>query len=209
MKILLIVVVLVVAFVAGGILWMGMPTGPSLDEVAHLRTPSLVEMGPQKVLLVRAQGNPNDVGKEAFGLLMKTYYQLEGVPKGGADLKSPRARWPVGIEEDMDQWVGLYAMPVPETVTDLPEGASSDGLTVELVTWEYGLMAQILHVGPYDQEVPTVESLKEFIEAEGYVISGLHEEDYLKGPGFLFAGNPDKYLTLIRYPVTEVGGGGG
>ena len=40
----------------------------------------------------------------------------------------------------------------------------------------------------------------------GYEVSGLHEEDYLKGPGFLFAGNPDEYLTLIRYPVSKVVG---
>jgi effector-binding domain-containing protein len=205
-KILLIVVVLIVACVAGAVIWMGMPQGPSLKDVAHLRTPSIVEMGPQKVLLVRAKGNPNEAGKQAFGLLMKTYYQLEGVPKGGPDFKPPRARWPVGIEEDMDQWVGMYAMPLPETVTELPEGASADGLTVELVNWEYGEVAQILHVGPYDQEMENVQTLMDFIEAEGYEVSGLHEEEYLRGPGFLFAGNPDNYLTLIRYPVRKVVG---
>ncbi len=209
MKILLIVVVLIVAFVAGAVVWIGMPKGPSLEEVAHMRAPALVEMAPQKVLLVRAQGNPNDVAGAAFGLLMKTYYQLDGVPKGGADFKPPRARWPVGVEEEMDSWMGLYAMPIPETVTAVPEGASSDGLTVELATWEYGMMAQILHVGRYDQEPPTVQTLMNFIEAEGYEVSGLHEEDYLKGPGFLFAGNPDDYLTLIRYPVSKAVGEGG
>jgi len=209
MKILLIVVVLIVAFGAGAVIWMGMPKGPSLEEVAHLRAPVLVEMGPQKVLLVEAKGNPNDVGKAAFGLLMKTYYKLEGVPKGGADFQPPRARWPVGVEEDMNEWIGLYAMPVPEAVATLPEGASSDGLTVELATWEYGYVAQILHVGRYDQEPETVQTLMDFIEAEGYEVSGLHEEDYLKGPGFLFAGNPDEYLTLIRYPVSKVVGEGG
>ena len=140
---------------------------------------------------------------------MKTYFQLDGVPKGGGDFQSLRARWPVGVEEDMNEWIGLYAMPVPEAVTTVPEGASSDGLTVELATWEYGYMAQILHVGRYDEEPATVQTLMNFIEAEGYEVSGLHEEDYLKGPGFLFAGNPDNYLTLIRYPVSKVVGEGG
>jgi hypothetical protein len=205
-KILLIAVVFVLAAVAGGVIWIGMPKGPSLEEVAHLATPSIERMDAQKVLLVRARGNPNEVGKQAFGLLMKTYYGLPDVPKGGPEFKPPRARWPVGAEVAMEEWEGLYAMPVPETVTELPEGAASEGLTVELATWEYGEVAQILHVGRYDQEEETVNRLIAFIESQGYQISGLHEEEYLKGPGMLFMGNPDRYLTLIRYPVERVGG---
>ena len=32
-------------------------------------------------------------------------------------------------------------------------------------------------------------------------IAGPHEEEYLRGPGMLFAGDPGTYLTLIRYQV--------
>jgi hypothetical protein len=160
-------------------------------------------MGPQKVLQVRAQGDPNAVGKKAFGLLMKSYFGLKGVPKRGPSFNPPRARWPVGVDTPMEEWVGLYAMPVPESVTEVQGGESTDGLTVELASWEYGEVAQILHVGGYDEETADTEALKEFIRSQGYEITGLHEEEYLKGPGFLFAGNPDKYLTLIRYPVKK------
>ena len=66
----------------------------------------------------------------------------------------------------MDEWTGLYAMPVPESVTELPEEASAGDLSMELATWEYGEVAQILHVGRWDQEEPTVERLKEFIESK-------------------------------------------
>ena len=82
MKILLIVVVLLVIIGGAAVVWIGMPKGPSLGEVAHLREPRLLRMDPQKVLLVRAHGNPNAVGKNAFGLLMKSYFGLKGVPKG-------------------------------------------------------------------------------------------------------------------------------
>ena len=204
MKILLIIVVLVVVLAAGVVVWMGMPKGPSLRDVAHLQTPQILEMEPQNVLQVRAQGDPNAVGKKAFGLLMKTYFGLKGVPKRGPAFKPPRARWPVGMEIPMEEWVGLYAMPVPGSVTEVGGGESKDGLTVELVTWEYGEVAQILHVGRYDEEVADTEALKEFIRSQGYEIDGLHEEEYLKGPGFLFPGNPDQYLTLIRYPVRKI-----
>jgi hypothetical protein len=204
MKILLIVVVVIVLLLAGVVVWMGMPRGPSLEEVARLQTPQILEMGPQKVLLVRAKGNPNDVGKKAFGLLMKTYFGLKGVPKGGPDFKPPRARWPVRAEIPMEEWDGLYAMPVPESVTYLGDSGAGDGFSVELATWEYGEVAQILHVGRYDAETSTVETLHGFIRSQGYEISGLHEEEYLKGPGFLFAGNPEEYLTVIRYPVKKI-----
>jgi effector-binding domain-containing protein len=203
MKILLIGIVVVVVLLACLVVWMGMPRGPSLDEVAHLKTPQILEMDPQKVLLVRATGNPNEVGKQAFGLLMKTYFGLKGVPKGGPEFKAPRARWPVQADVPMEEWEGLYAMPVPETVTDLGE-AGGGRLSIGLATWEYGEVAQILHVGRYNAETPTVENLHGFIRSQGYEIAGLHEEEYLKGPGFLFAGNPDKYLTIIRYPVEKI-----
>jgi hypothetical protein len=203
-KILLIVVVLVAVLLVGVFLWMGLPKGPSLDKVAHLRTPQILDMDSQKVLQVRAKGDPNAVGKRAFGLLMKTYFGLKGVPKGGPSFKPPRARWPVESGLPMEEWEGLYAIPVPESVTELSPVASKDGLTVELAEWEYGEVAQILHVGRYDAEIPTVETLNGFIRSQGYEIAGLHEEEYLKGPGFLFMGNPDNYLTIIRYPVRKI-----
>ena len=206
MKIALVVAIVLVLLVVAGIVWIGMPKGPALSEVAHLQTPQILEMDPQKVLLVRAQGNPNVVGKTAFGLLMKTYFGLKDVPKGGSSFTPPRARWPVDSEAAKEEWVGLYAMPVPETVTDVPDGASAGGLTVELTTWEYGEVAQILHVGRYDEEPPTVEKLKAHVRSQGYEVFGLHEEEYLRGPGLFFAGNPEKYLTIIRYPVRKSGG---
>jgi hypothetical protein len=79
---------------------------------------------------------------------------------------------------------------------------------VELVTWDYGEVAQILHVGRYDAEIDDTETLLGFIRSQGYEVTGLHEEEYLKGPGFLFAGNPDNYLTVIRYPVRKIDFGG-
>ncbi len=209
MKIVLIILVVLAVLMVGLVIWMGLPRGPSLEQVAHLRTPQILEMPPQQVLLVRARGNPNQVGKQAFGLLMKTYFGLKGVPKGGPDFKPPRARWPVQAGIPMVEWEGLYAMPVPEAVTTIGGARTSQGLSVELATWEYGEVAQILHVGRYDAEVPTVETLHGFIRSQGYVIDGPHEEEYLKGPGFLFAGDPDKYLTIIRYPVKKLSAGTG
>jgi hypothetical protein len=37
----------------------------------------------------------------------------------------------------------------------------------------------------------------------GYVIAGEHEEEYIKGPGMFSKGDPEKYLTIIRYRVKK------
>jgi len=42
-----------------------------------------------------------------------------------------------------------------------------------------------------------------FIEENEYKVTGAHEEEYLKGPGMFFMGNPKKYQTIIRYPVEK------
>lgn len=184
-----------------GAYWWGSPKGPGLSDVEHLRTPRIVTLPPQKVLVVTATGDPDAVGGEAIGLLMSTYFRLDGVPKSGPDVPAPRARWPLGSDTPRDQWVGVYAMPVPETVTALPDGVSKGDLTVELTTWEYGEVAEVLHVGPYETEESTVSGLHDFIARGGYEIAGDHEEEYLRGPGAWFAGDPAAYLTLIRYAV--------
>jgi hypothetical protein len=202
MKLFLSLVALAVVVLIGVIVWIGSPRGPRLRDVAHLRAPRLTTLPSQKVLLVTARGDPNTVGKKAFGQLMRTYYGLKGVAKGGAAFKAPRARWP-DAGGAPGGWTGLYAMPVPDSVTELPAGRSEAGLEVGLTTWEYGEVAEILHVGPYSAEEPTVARLKSFIAERGYEIAGDHEEEYLRGPGMLFAGDPSGYLTLIRYPVRK------
>ena len=70
-----------------------------------------------------------------------------------------------------------------------------------ITTWAYGDVAEILHVGPYNAEQPDIERLLNFIKSRGYRVVGDHEEEYVRGPGMLFASDPDKYLTIIRLRV--------
>ncbi|MFH0768533.1 MAG: GyrI-like domain-containing protein, partial [Chloroflexota bacterium] len=71
------------------------------------------------------------------------------------------------------------------------------GINVKLETWDYGTVAQILHLGSYDQEQPNIERLHKFIEESGYEIAGMHEEEYLTRPDSKFP------KTIIRYPVKK------
>ncbi len=166
---------------------------PPVDDA--LKAPRLTTKPDQKMLVVEAKGDPNTAGGAAFGLLFKTFFSLPGV-----QMAPPRARWssPDLGRDDKSAWVGYYALPLPESVTGLPAGLQG----VKIEVWKYGEVAEILHVGAYDKETPTIEALHKHIADKGYEIAGMHEEEYLVGPGM---GNapPESYRTIIRYQVKK------
>ncbi|MGD0765168.1 MAG: GyrI-like domain-containing protein [Dehalococcoidia bacterium] len=61
-----------------------------------------------------------------------------------------------------------------------------------------GLSAQIMHVGPYAAEAPTIEKLHAFIAEQGYEPSGKHHEIYLGDPR---RSAPEKLKTVVRQPI--------
>ena len=72
-----------------------------------------------------------------------------------------------------------------------------------MTTWEYGDVAEILHVGPYSREEPTMQRLKSFAGQQGYTFLEGHEEEYVRGPTMSGPGDTEKYLTIIRYRVKK------
>jgi len=63
--------------------------------------------------------------------------------------------------------------------------------------------AQIMHIGPYADEAPTIRKLHEFILSQGYMLDGKHHEIYLGDPR---RSSPEKLRTIIRQPfVTPAG----
>ena len=60
-----------------------------------------------------------------------------------------------------------------------------------------GRCAQILHVGPFTDEGPTVEKLHEFIESRAR-LAGKHHEIYLSD---IRRADPGKWRTIIRQPM--------
>jgi hypothetical protein len=178
---------------------------PIPPQFAHLTSPQLVTRPAERMLVVEARGDPRLVGGRAFGLLFQLYYQIPETPKGPQP-SAPRARWPVAFDQPREQWIGLYALPIPEAVTTLPAHTAPEGLRAVIGTWEYGPTVEVLHVGPYDQEAPTVQRLQEFAEANGYLLSAEHEEEYIRGPTMAGPGDPARYLTILRYRVTKRAG---
>ncbi|HXZ77998.1 MAG TPA: GyrI-like domain-containing protein [Streptosporangiaceae bacterium] len=64
--------------------------------------------------------------------------------------------------------------------------------------WAEGRCAQLLHVGPYASEEPSIARLHQAIAAAGYRPRGRHHEIYLGDPR---RSAPEKLRTILRHPV--------
>lgn len=196
---LLLLVGTLIAAGAAAIWWFS--RGPDVSQFADLREPRLTRLDDQRMLVVEATGDPSVVSGSAFKLLFSTYYKLSGISRS-ARPPAPRARWVLSLATPRNQWIGRYALPVPDSVV-APPAESSSPMRTSLTTWSYGDVAEILHVGRYSTEEPDINRLRGFIDSHGYRVVGDHEEEYVKGPGMIFAGDPDKYLTIIRLRVEK------
>lgn len=69
---------------------------------------------------------------------------------------------------------------------------------LRLETLEEGMSGQVLHVGPYSAEAPTIEALHRYIQDRGYRLAGKHHEIYMSDPR---RAGEEKLKTIIRHPV--------
>jgi hypothetical protein len=74
---------------------------------------------------------------------------------------------------------------------------------LEYTRWAEGRCAQLLHIGPYAAEAPSIAALHEAIAGSGYRPRGRHHEIYLGDPR---RSAPEKLRTIIRHPVEPVHG---
>lgn len=176
------------------------PEGARYSDYAYLENPRFVVLPSVNVLQVKTKGNPSITIQPAVRLLHKTYRKLTGVSLL-PDRHMPIARWYFEPDSPVSEWEGRIIIPVPDSIEEIPPVHDDSDLTVELTKWEYGEVAEILHVGPCHLKYITRNKLKKFIESQGYLITGPLEEQYIKGPGEFWAVDPEDYLTIIRYQV--------
>jgi len=163
------------------------------------KEPQILEMPPQKMAVVYGKGTPDKVFSELMPALYGSVYTLKfDLKKKGLPtfkVSGLRARYPDAHLLPMEQWTHIIGLPIPEDTTSLPQKVP--GVEVKLETWQYGTVAQILHLGAYDQEQPNIERLHKFIAENGYEIAGAHEEEYLTTP------DAKVPKTIIRYAVKK------
>ncbi len=161
--------------------------------------PQILEMPAQKMAVIRARGAPDEVFPAVMPALYGSVYTLKfELKKKGLEtfkVSGLRARYPDAHLAPMQEWTHIIGLPIPQDTVSLPQKVSAT--PVEIETWQYGTVAQILHLGPYDQEQASIERLHRFIQDSGYEIAGAHEEEYLTRP------DARVMKTIIRYEIKK------
>jgi hypothetical protein len=201
-----------------------MPTIDYKKELKQLYAPSAkepvqAEVPPLHFLMIEGQGDPNTVPEYVVAVetLYALAYALKFKVKRGASgvdfavMPLEGLWWGAEIDwHDTGQrssWQWTMMIMQPEHVTaELFEQALAEtrqkkpALALDRVRFECydeGLAAQILHIGPYATEGPTVARLHAFIEQQGRAPRGKHHEIYLGDPR---KSAPEKLRTVIRQP---------
>ncbi len=185
---------------------------------------AMVEVPPLRYLAIEGEGNPNtaEAYARAVEALYSVSYTLKFASKKqlGRDFTvAPleglwRADDPASFvtrEKDAWRWTMLIAQPDwigDEMVEDAKaEVTRKKGFPavadLRSLTLHEGLSVQILHIGPYDDEGPTLARLHDdFMPANGLTFNGDHHEIYLGDPR---KSAPERLKTILRQPVKRTG----
>jgi len=196
-------------------------------ELKHLYRPSpkefmVVDVPPMKFLMIEGHGDPNTAQEyqDAVEALYAVSYKLKFMSKKelGKDYVVPPLEglwWAEDMEtfttaRDKSAWDWTMMIMQPEWITqEMVEEAvkqvEKKGLPalskLRLETYHEGLAVQILHIGSYDDEAPTIARMHVFIDENGYELAGKHHEIYLSDPRKVA---PEKLKTVLRQPVRKI-----
>ncbi len=120
--------------------------------------------------------------------------------------------WVEGAEFDITRpegWKYTLMVMQPEHITPEMYGEALEQLRkkrgdkptfakIRLEGFEEGTCIQMMHVGPYSQEVTTIARMQAFAREKGYQLHGKHHEIYLGDPRRT---QPEKLKTVLRHPV--------
>jgi hypothetical protein len=175
-------------------------------ELKHLYAPSakdftLVDVPPINYLMVDGAGDPNTA--PAYRSAVESLYRASYAVRKAAGQKHVVAPleglwWADDLgaftarDKGAWQWTMMIAQPDFVTADMVPDG-------VRFESFDEGRCAQILHVGSYDDEAPTLARLHdEWLPANGLRERGKHHEIYLSDPRKVEAA---KLKTVLRQPV--------
>jgi len=193
-------------------------------ELKHLYQPSAkevvqVEVPTMSYLMIDGEGDPNT--SQAFSEVVEALFAVSYAVKFAVK-KGPLAIdygvmpleglwWADDMSafsiEDKSQWKWTLMIMQPDFVTkEMIESAVSEvrkkknPAAISKVRFEAlseGTCAQILHVGPFSEEGPSVEKVHRFIDSRGER-AGKHHEIYLSD---IRKADPAKWKTIIRQPM--------
>ncbi len=194
-------------------------------DLAFLYNPpkryELVEVPPLRYLMLDGQGNPNN--NPAYQAAVETLYALSYTLKFACKKTLEKDYSVMPLEglwwtpdmaqfslEDKDAWHWTMMILQPEWITAEMVAAAREEVRrkknparldeVRFEVYEEGLAAQIMYLGAYSDEAPTIADLHAFIAEQGCERHGKHHEIYLGDPRKTA---PEKLKTIIRQPVKK------
>ena len=187
---------------------------PSASKVVQ------VEIPPMNYLMVDGAGDPNTEKsyQEAVEALFTLSYTLKFMAKKGPlavdyGVMPLEGLWwgddmAAFSVEDKSNWKWTLMIMQPDFIT--PEMVATataevrkkkNPAALNKVRFEEfaeGVSAQILHIGPFAEEGPTIERIHRFIADSGHQLIGKHHEIYLSD---IRKADPKKWKTVIRQPM--------
>ncbi len=187
---------------------------------ASAKKPAIIKVPAMSCLMVDGTGDPNgQTFQEAVGTLYTVAYTMKFAFKKEKAIDYPvtalEGLWDAGDMNDFASgnraaWRWTVFMVLPDVVTKKDVAAAVSSAKekakfprfpeVRLERFAEGLCAQVMHVGPYSAEAPTIQALHRFIGEQGCVPSGRHHEIYLGDPR---RAKPEKLRTIIRQPMKK------
>lgn len=183
----------------------------------------IVDVPEMQFLKVDGHGDPNAAPEyqEAVEALYAVAYKLKFNSKKalGKDYVVPplEGLWwaddmdAFSVARDKSQWDWTMMIMTPEWITSemfdeavemVRKAKNPSALDkVRLESYHEGISVQIMHIGSYDDEGPTLAKMhNEFIAENGYVMAGKHHEIYLSDPRRVA---PEKLKTVLRQPIIK------
>lgn len=181
---------------------------------------AIVELPAMNFLMLDGAGDPNHAPafQTAVETLYAVAYTLKFMLKKGADgidygVMPLEGLWwseemaTFSVERKSD-WLWTLLIMQPDFITAAQveaakvEAAKKKDLPalsqLRFEAYHEGLSAQIMHLGPFAAEGPTIATLHTFISNQGYQLRGKHHEIYLND---LRRTAPEKLKTVIRQPI--------
>lgn len=185
---------------------------------------ALVDVPAQRFIAVDGSGDPNTSAAYARAVeaLYTVAYTIKFASKRTLDrdfVVGPlEGLWwsdrpEVFTARDKDAWQWRMLISQPDWITeDFIDDAKQTALAkkglpaiadVRYEPMHEGLCAQVLHIGPYDDEGPILAELHgEYLAANNLRMTGHHHEVYLGDPR---RSAPAKLRTVLRQPVERAG----
>jgi hypothetical protein len=186
----------------------------SAKQVAEVDVPAF------SYLMIDGEGDPN--ASATFSQAVEALFSVSYTTKFSLK-KSPLALdytvmpleglwwaedWSVFLSGDRTRWKWTLMIQQPDCVPEvfIHESIAKLGKTknlpalgkLRLERFHEGRCAQILHVGPFSEEGPTIARLHAFIETRAS-LAGKHHEIYLSDTR---RAAPSKWKTILRQPMT-------